>query len=162
MHIETSELWLAGALVLLLIIASVTDWQRREIDNWLNATVALAAPLFWLAAGLDPWPGMAIQFATGVGVFALFAVFFAINAMGGGDFKLLVALGLWFPPLTMLHLILIMSIMGGFLTVFMLIRQKRLNLEGKPEIPYGIAITFAGLWVIYERYINHFPSLIAV
>ena len=162
MHIETSELWLAGALVLLLIIASVTDWQRREIDNWLNLTVALGAPLFWLATGLDPWPGMAIQLGTAIGVFALFAFFFAINAMGGGDFKLLIALGLWFPPLTMLHLILIMSIMGGILTVLMLIRQKRLNLPGKPEIPYGIAIAFATLWVIYERNINHFPSLIAV
>ena len=151
MHIETSEPWLAGALALLLIIASVTDWQRREIDNWLNLTVALGAPLFWLATGLDPWPGMAIQLGTAIGVFALFAFFFAINAMGGGDFKLLIALGLWFPPLTMLHLILIM-----------LIRQKRLNLEGKPEIPYGIAIAFATLWVIYERNINHFPSLIAV
>jgi prepilin peptidase CpaA len=27
---------------------------------------------------------------------------------------------------------------------------------GQPEIPYGIAIAFAGMWLISERFLNQF------
>jgi prepilin peptidase CpaA len=156
MQTESFEIALIVALVGLLVIASVTDWRRREIDNWLNISIAAGAPLFWLATGLSLWPDMAIQLGLGLVVFAIFTGFFALGAMGGGDVKLLGALALWFAPFPMLRLLLAMSILGGVLTLFMLVRQKALKLPGKPEIPYGIAIAIAALWVIYERYLNHF------
>jgi len=36
---------LVVALAIALLVAAVTDWRRRQIDNWLNAAIALAAPL---------------------------------------------------------------------------------------------------------------------
>ncbi len=161
MQIQTIESVLIAGLSLLLIWGSITDWQRRTIDNWLNATIALAAPAYWFATGLEPWPDIAIQIAVAVVIFGIFAGFFALGAMGGGDVKLLGALALWFQPLVMMRLLIIMSILGGVLTVIMIIRQKMLNLPGKPQIPYGIAITLAALWMIYERYLNHFWAGIA-
>ncbi len=156
MSFGTSEIALVAVLAILLIVASVTDWRRREIDNWLTAAIALAAPLFWWASGLSIWPDVAIQLGLGLLVFAIFAGFFALGAMGGGDVKLLGALALWLLPLAFMRLLIVMSILGGLLTIIMLIRQKALKLPGKPEIPYGIAISIAGLSSIYERYLNHF------
>jgi prepilin peptidase CpaA len=54
------------------------------------------------------------------------------------------------------QLIVIMAIAGGVLTVAMLIPHRLLKSQENPEIPYGIAIAFAGLWLIGERFLNHF------
>jgi prepilin peptidase CpaA len=155
-EIGISEYGLAGLLAALLLRASITDWRARDIANGLTLTIALLAPLFWWATGLSLWPDMGWQLAYGLGVFLIGCGLFAIGAMGGGDVKLLAGLALWLPGVTMIRLALIMSIAGGALTVAMLIRQKLMKSDEKPEIPYGLAISFAGLWVLCERYINHF------
>ena len=49
-------------LAIALLMAAFTDLRRRQIDNWLNAGIALAAPLYWWASGLSLWPGVGIQF----------------------------------------------------------------------------------------------------
>ncbi len=156
MWIGTLEIALYAVLAILLLVGAVTDWQQRSIDNWLTATVALLAPLSWLAAGLGLWPDIAIQLAVASIVFAIGIGLFAMGAMGGGDVKLLGGLALWFPGLVVMRLVIVMSIIGGILTIFMLVRHKLKKIEGELEIPYGIAISLAGLWAIYERNLNHF------
>lgn len=150
------EYGLLAGLATLLAVAAVTDWRSRLINNWLTGSIALAAPLYWWTTGLDLWPGVAWQIGLAVGVFALFASFFALGAMGGGDVKLLTALALWLPGLQMMNLLLIMSVLGGILTLIMLGLHKWRQASGRPEIPYGIAISLAGLWVLAERNLNHF------
>lgn len=139
-----------------LIVAAITDLKSREISNWLNLSIAVAAPVFWFASGLDPWPDMAIRLAQALVVFGLFAALFAIGAMGGGDVKLIAAIALWLHWLSLIQLLVVMSIAGGVLTLSMLVHQKIKKNSGQLEVPYGVAISFAGLWVIYERYFNHF------
>lgn len=143
------------ALAIALVFAAVTDIQRRQIDNWLNAGIAIGAPLFWWSSGLSIWPDMAMQIGIAVLAFAFFAGLFALRLMGGGDVKLLTVLALWIEPTAFLQLLVIMAIAGGVLTIFMggyhfLKRQK-----DRLAIPYGVAIAFGGLWVL-------FPKLIAV
>ncbi len=142
-------------LAIALIYAAVTDIQRRQIDNWLNAGIVLAAPIFWWASGMSLWPDVAIQFGIAVLAFAFFAGLFALKLMGGGDVKLLTALALWIEPNAFLQLLLVMALAGGVLTIVMgayhfLQRQKE-----RLAIPYGVAIAFGALWVL-------FPKLIAV
>ncbi|WOE74614.1 A24 family peptidase [Alterisphingorhabdus coralli] len=144
-----------GALAIALAHASYTDIRRREIENWLNAGIALAAPVFWWATGMSLWPDIAIQIALALGVFTIFTGLFALGAMGGGDVKLLSALALWFSWQDMLMLVLVMSIAGGILTLFMAMVHTIRRSKGNLEIPYGVAIAFAGLWVIAEHYFNH-------
>lgn len=156
MNMAFLEYGLLAGLATLLLVAAVTDWRSRLINNWLTGSIALAAPLYWWATGLDLWPDMAWQIGLAIAVFALFAVFFALGAMGGGDVKLLTALALWLPMVPMLNLLLIMSVLGGVLTIIMLGLHKWRQAEGRPEIPYGIAISLAGLWVLAERNLNHF------
>ncbi|MEP2989589.1 MAG: prepilin peptidase [Parasphingorhabdus sp.] len=151
-------LW--GGLAIALIIAAITDIKSRQISNKLNLGIALAAPLFWIASDMTFWPDMVWQIGIAIVVFTIFAAVFAIGAMGGGDVKLLAAVALWLHWLTFIELLLIMSIAGGVLTLLMMIGKKIQKQEGPIKVPYGVAISFAGLWVIsglfYERYINHF------
>lgn len=156
MSIPTLELCLAGALAAILLWTAWTDWQSRTIDHWPVITIALAAPVFWWVTGTNLWPGVAIHIGVALLVFALFAGMFAIGAMGGGDVKLVAALVLWFTPGEVLNTILIMSILGGGLTLVMMLIHRWRKSPHKLEIPYGLAISCAGLWGLSERYLNHF------
>jgi prepilin peptidase CpaA len=84
--------------------------------------------------------------------YAVLAGLFAIRAMGGGDVKLLTALALWIEPWGFVKLIIVMSLLGGVLTLvlgaFHVMRRRRDRLA----IPYGLAIASAGLWVLSVHY----------
>ena len=147
---------LLGLLAILLVVAAVVDTRTFTISNWLNAAVALLAPVYWLVVGLDPWPGMAVQLAVAAGVFALFALTFVLGMMGGGDVKLAAALALWFPPAATLKFLVLMSIAGGVLTLLVLIVHRLRKRGGRPEIPYGVAIAFGGLAILAQRFLNQF------
>ena len=108
---------LLALLAIALLIAAATDLRRRQIDNWLNAAIALAAPLFWWAGGLSLWPDIALHLGVAVAAFALATGLFAIGQMGGGDVKLITALALWFPPAVFAQMLIIMAVLGYILTM---------------------------------------------
>jgi prepilin peptidase CpaA len=134
----------------------VIDMRTFTISNRLNLTVALLAPLYWLSMSLTPWPGVAIQLAAGATVFALLAGAFYAGMMGGGDVKLAAALALWFSPATTIKFLVLMSLAGGVLTLVVLAWHRAKRREGRPEIPYGVAIAFGGLAILAQRFLNHF------
>jgi prepilin peptidase CpaA len=147
---------LLAALAAILTVAAVIDVRTFTISNRLNATVALMAPLYWLSIALSPWPGIAIQVAAALTVFALLAGAFYAGMMGGGDVKLAAALALWFSPLGTLKLLVLMSIAGGVLTLGLLVWHRAKRAEGRPKIPYGVAIAFGGLAILAQRFLNQF------
>ena len=147
---------LLGALAALLVVAAVVDVRTFTISNRLNLTVALLAPLYWASIALSPWPGVAIQLASGAAVFALFAAAFYAGMMGGGDVKLAAALALWFSPAATVKFIVLMSLAGGVLTLAVLAWHRAKQREGRPEIPYGVAIAFGGLAILTQRFLNQF------
>jgi prepilin peptidase CpaA len=144
------------ALAATLVVAAIIDVRTFTISNRLNLTVALAAPAYWLSVSLAPWPGMAIQLAAGAVVFLLLAGAFFAGMMGGGDVKLAAALALWFPPLLTVRFLVLMSIAGGVLTLGILASHRARRCEGRPEIPYGVAIAFGGLAILTQRFLNQF------
>lgn len=149
---------LLAALAIALVVAAFTDIRRRQIDNWLSAAVALAAPLFWISTGLSLWPGVALQFGTAIACFALCAGLFAIRQMGGGDVKLLTALALWFEPMWFMRLFLVMAVVGGVLTIVFGAWHIARRQKDKIAIPYGVAIAGAGLWTIACQYLPAFQA----
>lgn len=144
------QIILLVALAALLVVAAIGDWRSRIIENWLNLVIALGAPLWWIANGESLWPDVATHLAIAAIAFAAFTAMFALGVMGGGDVKLITALALWFPLVPFVLLLQAMAIVGGLLTVAMLVRHKRLKLPDKPEVPYGIAIAVGGLWTIFR------------
>ncbi len=141
---------LIGALAIALLIAAFTDFRRRQIDNWLNAAVALAAPLFWWSSGLG-WPDIGWQLGVALVTFIITAVLFAMRAMGGGDVKLLTALALWIVPANFLFLVIVMALLGGLLTILFGALHVIRRQTGRVAIPYGIAISAAGLFTLVGK-----------
>lgn len=137
------------ALAIALVYACIDDWRRRIIENWLTAGIALTAPILWWANGFT-LAGMGIQIAMAIVLFLAFLIFFMLGMMGGGDVKLIAALALWFPLVPMMNMLVVMAILGGLLTLGMMIRHKLRKDEAPLEVPYGIAIALAGLWAIAD------------
>lgn len=144
---------LLAGLAIALLFAAFTDMRRRQIDNWLNAGIALAAPLFWWSSGLSLWPGVALQLGIAVAAFAVFAGLFALKMMGGGDVKLLTALALWIEPTLFLKLLIVMALAGGVLTIVMGMWHIMRRQRDRIAVPYGVAIAFGGLWALGTHYL---------
>jgi len=144
------------ALAAILVFAAVVDVRTFTISNRLNLTVALLAPVYWLSIALAPWPGIAIQLAAGSAVFALMAGAFYAGMMGGGDVKLAAALSLWFSPGSIVKFLVLTSLAGGVVTLAVLARHRLKGRDGRPQIPYGVAIAFGGLAILTQRFLNQF------
>lgn len=153
---------LLGALAIALVVAALTDIRRRQIDNWLNAAIALTAPAYWWASGLSLWPDAAWQLGMAAATFAVCAGLFALRAMGGGDVKLLSALALWITPAWFLKLIVMMSLLGGLLTVLLAVWHSARRRRERLAIPYGVAISSAGLWALASQFLPAAQAAAAV
>lgn len=153
---EEFTLALLGLLAAMLAWIAVVDVRTYTISDRLNAAIALLAPVYWLSAGVPLWPDAGIRVGVGLLVFMLFAGAFYLNVMGGGDVKLAGALALWFTPYETLTLIVVMSIAGGLLTLVVLAAHRARRKEGRPEVPYGVAIALGGMWLLAQRFLNHF------
>jgi len=147
---------LLGILAILLLVAAVVDVRTFTISNSLNLAVALLAPIYWLSIAMPLWPDVVIQLAIGAGVFALLAGAFYAGMMGGGDVKLAAALALWFSPASTLKFLVLMSIAGGVVTLVAIALHRFRGREGRPEIPYGVAIAFGGFAILTQRFLNQF------
>ncbi|MCP3735199.1 prepilin peptidase [Sphingomonas sp. RP10(2022)] len=128
----------------LLVMAGIEDARTREIANAKNAAIALLAPLWWWALGLG-WGDVGIQLGIAAIVFAVFLGAFAAGWMGGGDVKMIAALALWLPLGSLLDMLMVMSVLGGAITIAMMIERRWQRRIGQVEVPYGVAIAAAAL-----------------
>lgn len=164
MNFGFTDFLLAG-LALALVWAAIVDVRTFTISNRLNAGIALLAPIYWWSIGLPLWPDAAIQIGVAAAVFLALALTFMIGMMGGGDVKLAAALALWFSPASTLKFLVIMSIAGGLLTIIVMLVHRwkpswQVDENGetrkRPKVPYGVAIAIGGLWILAQRFLNHF------
>lgn len=147
---------LTGLLALLLIVAAVVDIRTFTISNRLVMAVVALAPLYWWSIGLPVWPDAAWRLGVATAVFVGLAITFYLGMMGGGDVKLAGALALWLSPAATLKFLVLMSLSGGALTLAIVIAHRIRSREGRPKIPYGVAIAFGGLWLVAQRFLNQF------
>ncbi len=147
---------LLESLAAILVVAAVIDVRTRTISNRLNIAVAALAPIYWWSISLPLWPGIAAHVAVAAVVFALLAVAFYVGMMGGGDVKLAAALALWFSPVGTLRFLVFMSIAGGLVTVVTLLAHRLRSAEGRPQVPYGVAIAIGALAILAQRFLNQF------
>ena len=140
--------WLAALLLLLLVLASLEDLWRLEINDWLCGAVAAGA---FLAVAMNGPAGELWQnlllFAA---VLGLGTLLFVRGWMGGGDVKLLAACSLWFNLDQGWRMLVAVAIAGGLEALLvMLLRalpwppslRNRLPVLRRDEgIPYGVAI----------------------
>jgi prepilin peptidase CpaA len=79
-----------------MLAAAASDVWRRRIPNWLNVSIFFGGLLAqWTSGG---WSALGLGLAgAGVGL-ALLLPIFHVRWIGGGDVKLVVAIGAWLGP----------------------------------------------------------------
>lgn len=143
-----APLWAQLVLVAILFVAAAQDIVRRQISNWLCLAVMIAAIPVIVAIGpsLALWQN-ALIFAL---LLAIGTSLFAAGWLGGGDVKLLAALGLWTNFTAILPLLACILITGGVLaTVSMAVRGRRVARRTK-GVPYGVAIAIGASIVLLQ------------
>ena len=144
------------------MIAAMTDLHDFKIPNWISIVLIVAyfATGVSLSAGLGPIVEGALL---GCAVLAVGFALFAVKFFGGGDAKLLAASAPWIGLAGLAEYLMIMAIAGGVLAVFLLAFRKSPPLpvyahapwllrmhQNQHELPYGVAIAFAGVYCFAE------------
>ena len=133
-----------------LLAAALSDLARREIPDTCSVAVLGAAALVW---ALSPagWDVALIGLAVAAGLFAIGAGLFAAGMIGGGDVKLVAAVGAWVGLHGLPSFLVAMALLGGAVALVQLGGQRLGRAPGwlAPErgVPYGVAIALAGLIV---------------
>jgi len=110
--------------VLLGLTAGIIDWRYARIPNWLTMPALVIGIIVntWSRG----WTG-AKDSLLGAGLgFALLLGFFALRLLGGGDCKLVGALGAFFGPTKLLDVLFVAVLVNGLMAVFMVIKEGRL------------------------------------
>lgn len=147
-------------LPVLLALAAGWDLASYTIPNLLPLGIAAVFVVFAVLCGL---PGAAWGGHFAAGLVALVAGFalFAAGWIGGGDAKLFAATALWFGFGDLVSYALVAAILGGILTVTLLV-ARRIPLPGvlirqswiarlhdaRSGIPYGVALAAGALVVL--------------
>ncbi|HEV7998696.1 MAG TPA: prepilin peptidase [Planctomycetaceae bacterium] len=121
----------------LTLVAMVYDLKRREIPDWIGALLVVCAAAA-IAARLTEvtWAGLGIGAALGL---AVTLPLYALGGFGGGDVKLVVALGAALGPLALLSALFWVALSGGALATIAGIRGRR-DLAYAPAIALGLVV----------------------
>jgi prepilin peptidase CpaA len=145
--------------VFLVSYAAVSDYQRLKIPNWIS--LALSGAFLFYAAEFATASQFLGHVGTGMAVFAIAIVLYALGWFGGGDVKLLGATALWAGPQQIYELALLTAVIGGAMGTILLglrlLLRYRPALDGPAPLdrivvwardgvfPYGLAIGGAAL-----------------
>lgn len=112
-------------LALLVVVAAVCDLRERRIPNWLTASGVVAG--VGINAIESGWQGL--KFAgLGLGLaFLIYFALFALRAMGGGDVKLMAAIGAFSGPSNWLVIFVFASVLGGVAAIMLALARGRLR-----------------------------------
>ncbi len=128
----------------LLLIATVCDVRTREIPDWIAIAIAIVA----MVSSLFGWLGIGLVWVLaggGLGL-SLGLALFHFAKLGGGDAKLIAALGLVVGPVGLILVLFGTAIAGGALSLVA-------YAQGKKDLAYVPAILagFVGYCFVVSR-----------
>ena len=125
-----------------LLFMTITDFEQQVILNEMVFFFALFGLCYTLHLRLPLQEHLLA--ALGGGLFFLFLAFISGGALGGGDIKLIAALGLWLGWKSLLSVILYGAIAGGIAALVLLLMKK---IKRKQFLAYGpyFALSAVGL-----------------
>jgi len=168
----STQFLLPFASALLLLAAAATDLAWRIIPNRIPVLVACLGLVSQFLIGDPIWSLIGATTA-----FAICAVLWRLNVIGGGDVKLLAAVALCVPPANLLGLYMAIALTGtGLGLIYLVLRPVMRRLAPRllarlprpatlgrrimrvefwrigrgRSLPYGIAIAAGTLMVIFQ------------
>ncbi len=127
------------ATLLLLLVATACDFRTREIPDWISIAIAFVA----VTAASAGWLGIGFLLVVSGGVLGLLIGYglYRFARLGGGDAKLIAALGLLVGPVGLLIVLFGMAIAGGILSLIAIYRKEK-------DYAYVPAITAGFVWYL--------------
>jgi len=117
-------------LLTLVVGAAIYDVRYRRIPNWLTLAGVLAGiamNLFLTWDSPQRWSGLGFSLK-GMGLgFGLYLALYMLRAMGGGDVKLMAAIGAMVGWQDWFGVFIVTAIVGGIMAVLFSIAKKRLG-----------------------------------
>ena len=138
-----------GWAVFIGVVASIEDLRRRQIPNWIPAAAILGGLAIALRDhGLSGAGSSLLGLCAG---FAVFFVFYALGAMGGGDVKLMAGFGAVLGWSRIWEASLWTAAVGGLVAlvaigVSMFRKKDSGSVKTADAIPYAPAIA-VGAWL---------------
>lgn len=158
--IIASPWWLILLLVMALAAAAIEDAIRLRISNLTSATVFVGALVAMALHGFSPdlWQNAVVC----ASILVVGTAAFAAGWFGGGDVKLLAAIGLWLDLRAATGLVAAVFIAGGLIALLfiagrLVIFSGETSKKRNRRIPYGLAIV-AGALFIFGTQLNQRPA----
>ncbi|WP_037246546.1 A24 family peptidase [Rhodopirellula baltica] len=116
-------LLVASIVTCLLAWACLHDVRTREIPDWISVLIGAVA----VVSSLLGWLGLSIVWVLAGGVVGLAIAYalFRFAKLGGGDGKLIIALGMLVGPVGILIVLFGTAIAGGVLSLIAMLRGER-------------------------------------
>ncbi len=174
------QILLLAPLGVVLLVAAVTDWRKRKIYNWLTYPTALVGLV--LHTIVFGWSGLVAGVLTMVGVVFIGMLMLPLGWLGGGDIKLLAAIGATLGPAALfqtffyslfggLVLGLSISLVNGYLlellkrtgryiaSLFMSAATRTnvttdIETDERGYLPFAIPILFGAILAVTDAYLQ--------
>jgi prepilin peptidase CpaA len=112
-------------VVVVVLMAAITDIRSRRIPNWLTLFGVLAGlVLNFVLAG---WAGLAHSAEGLLLGFGCYFALYALRAMGAGDVKLMAAVGAIVGPVDWFKIFIASAFAGAVLAIFLMIQKHRVR-----------------------------------
>lgn len=136
-----------------LILISLIDYKTQIIPDGLVGVIAVSGVLYNLLYAPQDIMYMLLGGAAG---FAVILLIFLISCggMGGGDVKLSAAVGLWLGVEGTLLFLLLAFIMGGIISLLLLVSGVKSKGEAIPFGPFLCVSAF--ITVLYQPFLLNF------
>ena len=118
----TDNLWLTAA-IFLLVLMTLTDFEQYMLFDAMTLPLAIIGAAYAWHTGLNVCDHAAAA-AVGGGIFLLLAII-SKGSLGGGDVKLIAALGLWLGSQKLLNVVLFGTVCGGVSALLMILAKKK-------------------------------------
>lgn len=133
------------SVFVLLGLAGIIDWKKREVPIWLLVIMSVVILVFAMFCGdVDIWYRLAGAL---LGVVFFVISKFTKEAVGYGDSWLILLLGIHMGILEALQVLFAASLMAAIFAIFYLWRRRWKRSETLPFVPF-LAIAYAGVIVV--------------